>query len=117
VWKARPEILEWAAASQSLGRYSIKKVLIGFGMATLLTAGLLSWFASTRPDGLEWSLAKTSGRAALQAPERGIVTSVAGLVGAALTLLLAGLLGVAFRMRRERFATEDYSTPPRDDRV
>jgi cobalt/nickel transport system permease protein len=31
-------------------------VLIGLGLAAALTGGVVSWFASSRPDGLEWSL-------------------------------------------------------------
>ena len=32
-----------------------------FMIAALLTGGILSWFASSSPDGLEWSMAKVSG--------------------------------------------------------
>ncbi len=36
-------------------------VLASLAIAALLTGGLLSWFASSDPDGLEWSMAKTTG--------------------------------------------------------
>jgi cobalt/nickel transport system permease protein len=105
----------------------------------LLTGGVLSWFASTHPDGLEWSVARLTGQKELSertdsvhaalariqdktaflpdysfpaeakkkdgtkesgwgAPNAG--TSVSGLAGSVLTLLLAGLAGWLFRRRR-----------------
>ncbi|ADW19361.1 cobalamin (vitamin B12) biosynthesis CbiM protein [Desulfobulbus propionicus DSM 2032] len=72
VWKARPEILEYAAASRPLGSLAITKVLAGLGVAAVLTGGVLSWFASSSPDGLEWSMAKTSGQEELKPPQDGI---------------------------------------------
>lgn len=79
VWKARPEILEYAAASRPLGNISIKKVLVGIGAAAIVTGGVLSWFASSFPDGLEWSMAKTSGKEELEAPEVGIHHLLSGI--------------------------------------
>ena len=32
------------------------------GFAAIVTGGALSWFASTHPDGLEWSIDKITGR-------------------------------------------------------
>lgn len=72
VWKARPEILEYAATARPLGNISMTKVLAGLGAAAIITGGALSWFASSFPDGLEWSMAKTSGKEELEAPESGI---------------------------------------------
>jgi cobalt/nickel transport system permease protein len=72
IWKARPEILEYAAAARPLGDLRIRKVLVGLGVAAMVTGGTLSWFASSSPDGLEWSMAKTSGKEQLAAPETGI---------------------------------------------
>ena len=71
VWKARPEILELAATAKPMGALPIKKVVTGLALVTLLTGCLLSWFASTHPDGLEWSMAKTAGKE-LEAPQRGL---------------------------------------------
>lgn len=68
VWEARPEILELAAAARPMGGLAVKKVLGGLAALTILAAGMLSWFASTHPDGLEWSMARTSGRGELAAP-------------------------------------------------
>lgn len=61
VARARPAVLEDRAPSVG------QRVLGGFLALALLAGGLLSWLASGRPDGLEWSLAKHSGRAEVQA--------------------------------------------------
>lgn len=69
IWKARPEILEKAAWGKSLGGISTRKVAAGLLMAAVITGGLFSWFASADPDGLEWSMLKTSGQEELAIPE------------------------------------------------
>lgn len=69
VWKARPEIIEKAAIGEAIGNISIKKVLTGLLVAVVLVGGALSWFASSNPDGLEWSMEKTAGTAELNAPD------------------------------------------------
>ena len=38
--------------------------MAGLAAAAILTGGVLSWFASTRPDGLEWSVERVAGEAA-----------------------------------------------------
>jgi cobalt/nickel transport system permease protein len=158
VWKARPELAGGAAtrpqpaggaATRPQPAGSPKVLLAGLAVATLLVAGAVSWLASTAPDGLEWSLQRTSGSEALGPPpgvlhqwlgraqERVSVlpdyafpdhsevtraerhqaepptgnqpagwpevdagTSVAGLVGSALTLAIVLLMGWAIRWRR-----------------
>lgn len=77
VWKSRPEII---MTSPGPGRgYSIGKVLIGFAVATLIAGGALSQFASSRPDGLEWAMFRTSGVEELAAPEKGIHSSLSAI--------------------------------------
>ncbi|MGE5379760.1 MAG: energy-coupling factor ABC transporter permease [Methylocystaceae bacterium] len=135
VWQARPEILDRAVTGTALGNLSIKKVLIGLAIAIVLVGGGLSWFASSNPDGLEWSIERTAGTAELEVydsihstlasiqektaflPDYGFKptaaltaikpntdaqkswpavnagTSVSGLAGGALTLVLVGLIG------------------------
>lgn len=68
LWKARPEILENAAIGQALGNVSIKKVLSSLLVVTIIIGGVFSWFASTNPDGLEWSIEKTLGSKELEVP-------------------------------------------------
>jgi cobalt/nickel transport system permease protein len=62
IWKARPEVLEQAALRQPIGKIPMKKVLVGLGIAAVITGGVLSRFASSKPDGLEWSMFKVSGK-------------------------------------------------------
>lgn len=60
VWKARPEILAIPADATPVVKYSFG-VLVGvFAGAAVLVAGVVSWFASSHPDGLEWSLEKAA---------------------------------------------------------
>lgn len=44
-----------------------KKALSGFLAAAILVSGMLSWAASTKPDGLEWSIAAVTGEEELTA--------------------------------------------------
>ena len=77
VWKARPEILTTPGGKISAPGW--KPVLLGLTVATLLVGGILSWFASNHPDGLEWAMFHTSGREELAAPEAGVHRSLAGI--------------------------------------
>lgn len=61
VWKARPEIIERSALGESLGKISIRRISLVLLICTVIIGGGLSWFASSNPDGLEWSMAKTAG--------------------------------------------------------
>jgi cobalt/nickel transport system permease protein len=72
VWKARPEILEMAppVGVSGAGR-SFKPVIIGLVAVAVFTGGLLSWFASTHPDGLEWSIQGVTGKEEVEAPKSG----------------------------------------------
>ena len=76
VAKARPEALP--AASERTPR-GLRPVLAGLAMAALVLGGVASWFASSRPDGLEWSMFRVSGREELEAPATGIHHTLAGL--------------------------------------
>jgi cobalt/nickel transport system permease protein len=130
VYQMRPEILQTSEQRLPLGaEVSIKKPLIALGVITLLVGGLLSIFASAYPDGLEWAMEKTAGTTELEAEgpafrqaeaiqgatafmpdynfrdagEDGsaLGTTAAGIIGAALTALLAGVVGfVIYRVKR-----------------
>ena len=69
VWKQRPEIIEKASLGDTIGNLSIKKLVTGLALATVLAGGVFSWFASTNPDGLEWALLKTAGVEELESPD------------------------------------------------
>jgi cobalt/nickel transport system permease protein len=74
---ARPEILESAVSARPLSaKISIKKVFTGLLIATLVTGGVLSWFASSNPDGLEWSVEKVFGKPELPEAEQGIAPAL-----------------------------------------
>jgi cobalt/nickel transport system permease protein len=79
VWKARPEIMQLAETSRASFALSIRNVLAGFLAFAVITAGMLSWFASSHPDGLEWSIFHTSGKEELKAPEEGLHAVFAGI--------------------------------------
>ncbi len=133
IYQARPEILESALQQKPLGELPVKSLLVSFLVASLLIGGVLSWFVSENPDGLEWSIAKITGSpeltevggsehqqlAKLQeetallpdyalpnaegevesvASER-IGTSLSGILGGAMTLVLCSLIGVILKRR------------------
>ncbi len=49
-----------------------RPLLIGLAIVTLVLGGLASWFASTNPDGLEWSIAKVTGKEEIAREETGL---------------------------------------------
>jgi cobalt/nickel transport system permease protein len=137
VRQAHPEILAPPSASPAARRHSHKPLLLGLALFALLAGGMLSWFASSHPDGLEWSIKGVTGREELAAPQAGVHgalawmqeklsflpdydfkkpaeaspvpqeehwpdintgKSLAGVLGAVMTLLLTG--AIAFGLRR-----------------
>jgi cobalt/nickel transport system permease protein len=132
IWKARPEILDLAATDQPLGNLPIKEVLASLIVATVLTGGLISWYASEHPDALEWSTLKVSGHQELETPANGTHrslegiqektalmpdytfreaaegdsgrqgTSIAGLLGSLLVMLLGMVIGLLLKNRGRR---------------
>lgn len=65
--KTRPELLDTIPAQTVQKTNPFVPALVGILLATVLTGGILSWFASSQPDGLEWSIEKASGAETLQA--------------------------------------------------
>ncbi|MBL8392018.1 MAG: energy-coupling factor ABC transporter permease [Candidatus Accumulibacter sp.] len=149
VGKARPGALATTAAGPAVAPLGSGRLLARWLLLAAITGGLLSWFASTRLDGLEWAIFHSSGKEALSAPataahslaaalqertavlpdysfrpavegsEAGevaatsgeeekqwpdvnLATSFSGLLGAALSMLLAGLLGFILLRLRQR---------------
>ena len=79
VLSARPELLDSIALSRPLGaEISLQKVMITFAVLLVITGGALSWFASTNPDGLEWSIEKVTGKGELPKQEQGITAALKG---------------------------------------
>lgn len=125
VYNARPELLKNAAMGKRMDReVSTKRILLAFMAAAVLTGGVLSLFASSLPDGLEWSVQGVTGSpelerdgALLDAAERVVDatailpdygfadeeigtargTATAGIAGAAITVALVGIVGFAIR--------------------
>jgi cobalt/nickel transport system permease protein len=77
VQKARPEILQANIASRTLDAgISIKNIMVAFVILAVVTGGALSWFASTHPDGLEWSIEKVTGKGDLSEQKQGIAPAL-----------------------------------------
>jgi cobalt/nickel transport system permease protein len=70
VYTARPEILQSAMGTRPLGNLSVRNIVFAFLAMTLLTGGVLSWYASENPDGLEWSIAKVTGTSEVTGTEQ-----------------------------------------------
>jgi cobalt/nickel transport system permease protein len=71
----RPDLLLTVikpAAASGTPQRSSKRLLAGFAGSALVTAGLLSWFASTHPDGLEWSIERVAGSTLAAPPASGV---------------------------------------------
>jgi len=143
VHKAQPEILTRNVRRKPLAGVRIRTVLVGLLVAAVVSGGAVAWFASTNPDGLEWSIAKVTGREELEAstgiheelagvqervavlpdyafPSEGAEdsqdeaswpavdagTSTSGIVGGALVLVAAVLVGLALRRRASTKAAD-----------
>lgn len=79
VYTARPEILQNAMAARPLGNISVRNIVVAFLALTLLTGGVLSWYASENPDGLEWSIAKITGAGEMTGPEQSLHHALAAV--------------------------------------
>ena len=140
VLRTEPALL--AEARKTTGSSS-RFVPLVFLFAALATGGILSWFASKDPDGLEWSIAKVTGKQELASPsgassellgglQRKLAfmpgygfrhpegsgsptaadashlnaeTSVSGLLGSILVLVVSGAAGLILRKHSEKSAT------------
>jgi len=96
VHNTRPEILQGAAEARPVAGPPLRNVLVAFLAAAALTGGVVSWFASGAPDGLEWAIAKTTGTGKVTGPGDGIHGMLA-----ALQEKIAFLPGYSFRKPAE----------------
>ena len=133
---ADPGVLQGTTPGGTGG--SLRRVLLGLGMAAAVTGGGLAWFASANPDGLEWAISGVTGQEEVEGAGGGVHgalggvqertaflpdygfkssvsetghaeedtwpavdpgTSVSGIVGGLLTLLMAFSIGWLLRRR------------------
>ena len=67
VAKQAPDLLANSEGYSAQPRKNnIKALIIGFSVAALIVGGFLAYFASSNPDGLEWSIDKMGATAALE---------------------------------------------------
>jgi len=71
VAKAKPEVASGLGVLGGADGPGLRRVLVGFAVATVLLGGGLSWFASSRPDGLEWAISRITGSAGVPPPGSG----------------------------------------------
>lgn len=68
---ARPELFA-SQPSASPTDLPLRRLLVGFFVATLVIGGLGSLAASDKPDGLEWAIRQLAGSAELATPQHGL---------------------------------------------
>lgn len=77
VRQARPDLFATvglATSAASGGARVARGLMAGLGAVALVTAGVFSWFASSQPDGLEWSIERSTGSTAVTASESKVHT-------------------------------------------
>lgn len=76
----RPDIVEDLEGVKSFpSGASLKKVLVAMAILAVITGGAFSWFASTYPDGLEWSIEKIYGKPEIPEKENPIKENISKL--------------------------------------
>jgi cobalt/nickel transport system permease protein len=76
----RPDIVDDLESVKALSsNISLKKVLMVMAVLAIITGGALSWFASTYPDGLEWTIEKIYGKPEIPGKENPIKESLSKL--------------------------------------
>jgi len=79
VYKARPELMQSSPVARPVGSRPVRGVLLAFLAVAMLAGGVVSWFASEDPDGLEWAIAKVTGKEELTGDQRGLHGVLASL--------------------------------------
>lgn len=120
VVKSRPDLLFNADKGVVTSGRNLRKILIGFGVATLVLGGGLAFFASEYPDGLEWSIERITGSTELEPSEKDAASvsaakiqdttsvlpdydnSLSGIIGAAMVVILVGSITSLLTSSRRR---------------
>jgi cobalt/nickel transport system permease protein len=76
VHKARPDIF---IDNATVRHGFMKSIVPAFLALTLVTGGFISWLASEKPDGLEWSIEKVTGEGELAGANNGLHARLAAL--------------------------------------
>jgi len=82
VYRIRPEIVRGKIGFEegyAENAISYRPVIIAVALLALFTGGVMAWFASSHPDGLEWSLERAYDRNRPPAPEAGVIPDLAKL--------------------------------------
>lgn len=97
--------------------------LVALALATLATGGVLAWYASEKPDGLEWSIARVTGseQPAATPPPTALLPdyqlpnssprlglSIAGITGAAVVALVVVLAATLSGNRKSQIANRKF---------
>ena len=131
VYEARPEMLYRVNVAGKREKFSFKKTLGVLAVVMLLIGGGLSLFASSHPDGLEWSIERITGSTELDAAkksvyntaesvqettallpdyqfkgsESGLGTSFSGIIGSCVVLVVcAGVCYIISTTRKKKSA-------------
>ncbi len=139
IYRVRKEILVNALENDIKTRVPMKKVLTYLVIATVFIGGFLSLYASSNPDGLEWSIESVLGTKELEnssdthtaakelqdktailpdyslpmEQENTLGTSLSGMVGGVLTLavtVLVGLIILSYKKQKLKKASVDKQT-------
>ena len=128
VYSKMPEIL--SLSKDVAGSGNMRLTVAIFALLAVVTGGLFAWYASSSPDGLEWSIERAAGTSELDTPvtllhslssliqersaplpdysfksettSENLGTTVSGLIGSIITMMLAFALGMFFRKRNGR---------------
>lgn len=97
VARTRPDLLN--SEGKKVSRKTTLRAVIWFGAATVVIAGFLVWFASSNPDGLEWSIARLTGTEELEQEHPTGISLLAGKISNSTSIMpdydnpLAGIAG------------------------
>ncbi|MFH0919771.1 MAG: energy-coupling factor ABC transporter permease [Fibrobacterota bacterium] len=75
VRNTQPALLAPAAVRTSQGR----GIAVAFLVAAIAVGGVVSWFASSHPDGLEWSIARVTGKEEVEGKPGGLKSTLQGI--------------------------------------
>ena len=79
VYNARPDIRRSAMETRPKTNQPGRTLVLIFLAIAVVTGGVVSWYASKEPDGLEWAITKITGRKELKNSEQGLHGTLAVL--------------------------------------